>query len=354
MVTMVTLVYSGCGLDLQAIKMAQALRWGICSAGKISHDFVVGLKTLPAANHIVKAVAARSLESAQAFARKHAIESSYGSYEELARDKEVDVVYIGTIHPAHLACAKLMIEAGKPVLCEKPLTMNARDTSSLVQLAREKKIFLMEAVWTRFFPVMVELRRIIASQEIGEVRYVNITFSFRPDKSIPRLEEPELGGGAVLDVGVYVINVASMIFGGEKPIEVHARGELTPKGVDQLVAMTLVYSGGRVAQLTCGTAYNLPCQAVICGRKGEVTIPKPFWCPTELVTPTGTKVFPLPTPYQPTNFAKSEGMCYQAEAVRHCLAQGMTECDVMSLDNTQLVADIMDEVMKQVGVVYCK
>ena len=335
-------------------KMAQALRWGICSAGKISHDFVIGLKTLPATDHHVKAVAARSLESAQEFAKRHAIETSYGCYEELARDKDVDVVYIGAIHPAHLACAKLMIEAGKPVLCEKPLTMNAHDTSALIALARERGVFLMEAVWTRFFPVMNELRTVIKNKEIGEVRYVNITFSFRPEKDVPRLQEPELGAGSVLDVGVYAINVASMVFGGEKPIEIHARGETTPKGIDQLVAMTLVYSGGRIAQLTCGTAYQLPCEAIICGTKGDCTIPKRFWCPTKLVLPTGSREYPLPTPYQPTNFANSEGMCYEAEEVRQCLRQHKMESSVMSLSDSQLVADIMDEVMKQVGVVYYK
>ena len=126
-----------------------AIRWGICSAGKVSHDFLVGLKTLPETSHQVLAVAARSLDSAQSFASKHSIPRAYGSYEELAKDQELDVIYIGTINPSHISCVKLMIEAGKSVLCEKPFTMNAAETKELIGLAREKNVFLMEAMWTR-------------------------------------------------------------------------------------------------------------------------------------------------------------------------------------------------------------
>ena len=124
-----------------------ALRLGIYSGGMISHDFVIGFKTLPETSHKVVAVAARSLDSAQSFAATHSIPRSYGSYDELAADPEVDVVYIGTIHPTHLSSAKKMLEAGKPVLCEKPLTMNAEETRAMIALAKEKILFLMEAVW---------------------------------------------------------------------------------------------------------------------------------------------------------------------------------------------------------------
>ena len=126
-----------------------AIRWGICSAGKVSHDFLVGLKTLPEISHQVLAVAARSLDSAQSFASKHSIPRAYGSYEELAKDQELDVIYIGIINPSHFSCARMMIEAGKSVLCEKPFTMNAAEAKELIGLAREKNVFLMEAMWTR-------------------------------------------------------------------------------------------------------------------------------------------------------------------------------------------------------------
>ena len=332
-----------------------ALRWGICSAGKISHDFVVGIKTLPSTSHTIVAVAARSLDSAQSFAATHSIARAYGSYDELANDPEIDVVYIGTIHPTHLSCAQKMIERGKPVVCEKPLTMNAADTQAMIQLAKEKDVFLMEGVWMRFFPAMVDLRRLIADGAIGNVRYVNVAFGFRRKSDANRLTLPELGGGATLDIGVYAINFASMVFGGEKPQKIHAEGILGDTGTDDLVAVTLTYSGGRIAQLSFGTIVNLPCEAIVSGTKGQLKVPKRFWCPTKLETPDGSvKEYPLPEPYLSTNFANSEGFCYEIEEVRRCLQEGKKESTIQPLKETQLVAEIMDEVMKQVGVVYFK
>uniref|UniRef100_A0A1X7UZZ8 Trans-1,2-dihydrobenzene-1,2-diol dehydrogenase n=1 Tax=Amphimedon queenslandica TaxID=400682 RepID=A0A1X7UZZ8_AMPQE len=321
-----------------------ALRWGICSAGKVSHDFLVGLKALPETSHSILAVAARSLESAQAFATKHSIPQAYGSYEELAKDPQLDVIYIGTITPSHLSCAKMMVEAGKAVLCEKPLTMNSEETKQLIAFAREKNVFLMEAIWMRFFPAMFELRRLIASGSIGDINYVNVSFGFHP----------KLGGGATLDIGVYAINFTSMVFGGEKPEKIHAEGTLSDEGTDNLAAVTITYPGGRIAQLSISIKADLPCEAFVYGTKGQLKVPKWFWCPTKLETPEGTKEFPLPKPYQPTNFANSEGMCYEAEEVRRCLQEGKKESDIMTLNETQLVADIMDDIMKQLGVIYFK
>ena len=332
-----------------------ALRWGICSAAKISHDFIVALKTLPDTSHQVVAVGARSLESAQKLATTHSIPRSYGSYDELANDPEIDVVYIGTIHPTHLSSARKMLEAGKPVLCEKPLTMNADDTRTLIKLAREKNLFFMEGVWMRYFPAIVELRRLIREDAIGKVNYVNVTFGFRIKSGIKnRLTEPELGAGAVLDIGIYCINFVSMVFGGEKPEKIHAEGILSSNETDNLVAITLTYPGCRIAQITCSIISDLPSDAFVSGTKGEIKVPKRFWCPTKLETPDGIKEFPLPKPYLPTNFSNSEGLCYEAEEVRRCLQEGKKESAVMPLEETQLVAEIMDEVMKQVGVMHFK
>jgi dihydrodiol dehydrogenase / D-xylose 1-dehydrogenase (NADP) len=329
-----------------------ALRWGICSAGKISHDFVIGLKVLPESSHTVVAVAARSLDSAQSFATTHCIPRAYGTYQELANDPQVDVVYIGTIHPTHAACTKLMMDAGKPVVCEKPLTMNAKDTKELIQLAKDKNLFFLEGVWMRFFPVMVELRRLLSEDAIGTVRYVNVTFGFRMVSEVKRLTQPDLGGGATLDIGVYVVNFATMIFNGEKPIKIHAEGVLSEEGVDLIGAVTLTYTGGRIAQLTFSIVTDLPCEALVSGTKGDITVPKRFWCPTMLKTSEGTKEYPLPEPYMPTVFANSQGFCYEAEEVRQCLQEGKKESSIQSLNDTVVVAEIMDEIMKQIGVVY--
>ena len=332
-----------------------ALRWGICSAGKVCSKFVVSLKTLPESDHRVVAVGARSLEDAKKFAATHNIPRAYGSYEEVAADSEVDVVYVGGIHPTHLAVSTMALCKGKPVLCEKPLTMNVRDTETLLATAQEKGLFIMEAVWTRYFPAMVELRRLITEGSIGDVKYVNVAFSFRRQPLITaRLVEPKLGGGGILDLGVYVLNFASMVFGGEQPESIHACGQLTEEGTDELAVITLVYKGGRIAQLTCGTAYNIPCQAVVCGTKGEVKIPAPFWCPTKLETPDGPKEYPLPEPAHPHNYVRNTGMRYEAEEVRRCLKEGKKESPIMPHHETLLVAKLMEEVMKQVGVIYFK
>ena len=328
-----------------------ALRWGICGAGRISHDFVVSLKTLPASDHQVVTVGARSLERAQQFAATHGIPRAYGSYEEVAADPEVDVVYVGTIHPTHLATSTMALGKGKPVLCEKPLTMNVRDTETLLKMAQEKNVFLMEAVWMRYFPAIVELRRLISEGAIGEVRYVNATFSFRRPSTLVRMVDPKLGGGGLLISGVYVLGFASIVFGGE-PESIHACGQLTEEGTDELAAMTLVYKGGRIAQLTCGTAYKIPSEAVVCGTKGEIKIPKPFWCPTVLETPNGRKEYPLPEPALPLNYVNSTGLRYEAEEVRKCLKEGRKESELMPHRETLLVAKMMEEVMKQIGVVY--
>ena len=333
-----------------------ALRWGICSAGKISNDFVVSLRTLPESDHKVVAVGARSLEAAKTFAATHSIPRAYGSYEEVAADPEVDVVYVGSINTAHLSVCMTVLEKGKPILCESPLTMNVRDTETLLKAAQDKGIFLMEALLTRYFPVMFELRKIIAEGQIGEVKYVNAAISFRrPQKTGGRHVDPKLGGGGLLSLGVYVMNFTSMVFGGEAPESIHAWGQLTEEGTDELAAITLVYKGGRIAQLTCGTAYNqITCEAVVCGTKGDVKIPVPFWCPTKIETAEGTKEFPLPEPALPLNFFNSTGMRYEAEEVRRCLREGKKESDIMPHKETLLVAKMTEEIMKQIGVVYYK
>ena len=344
------------GAGLAAIIMA--LRWGICGAGLISNDFVVSLRALPASEHKVVAVGARSVERANEFAATHDIPRAYGSYEEVAADEEVDVVYVGTIHPTHLAVCTMVLGKGKPVLCEKPLTMNVCDTETLLKTAQEKGLFFMEGNWMRFFPVMVELRRLLAEDAIGEIRHVNVTFSFRRAAEVgkrtgrQRLTDPELGGGSVLDVGVYALSFTNMVMREERPESIHAWGQLTEEGTDELAAITMIYKGGRIAQLTCGTAYDLPCEAVVCGTKGDIKIPKPFWCPTRLETPTGVKEYPLPEPSLPVNFPNGQGMFYEAEEVRRCLKEGKRESEVVTSANSLLVAEMAEEIMKQIGVIY--
>ncbi|XP_039867120.1 trans-1,2-dihydrobenzene-1,2-diol dehydrogenase [Simochromis diagramma] len=329
-----------------------ATRWGICSAGKISHDFTVALKTLPPEDHQVVAVAARKLEDAQEFAKKHSISKAYGSYEELARDRDIDVVYIGVIHPYHLNTCLLFTNAKKNVLCEKPLAMNTKEVQQILASAKKNGVFLMEAVWTRFFPVSVEIRRLLAQGELGEVKMVRSEFGV-PLMHVPRAMQKELGGGALLDIGIYCLQFISMVYNGEKPESIQASGVVhVETGVDETVVAILKYSKNRMAVITCSSGVKLPNDAIIMGTKGTVRVPAPMWCPTSLVVNEKETEYPVPEPYLPLNFINSTGMRYEAEEVRQCLLKGLKESTVMSHADSLLLAELEDEIRRQVGVVY--
>ncbi|XP_072348592.1 trans-1,2-dihydrobenzene-1,2-diol dehydrogenase-like isoform X2 [Scyliorhinus torazame] len=328
-----------------------ATSWGICGAGRISHDFVVALKTLPPESHQVVAVASRDSSRARSFAKKHEIPKSYGSYEELATDPSVDIVYVGIINPEHLRVALLMLRAGKNVLCEKPMAMNLRQVQQLVCAARHSDRFLMEGLWTRFFPVSNAIRELLSHNDVGEVKMVKAEFGTFMLET-PRLVDKELGGGVLLDIGCYCLQFVCMAFSGEKPESVQATGFLTEKGVDEAVTIVLKYSRKRMALVTVTMAVQLANQATISGTKGTITIPGLMWCPTSLVVNGKAQEFPLPAPPQPLNFINSTGLCYEAERVRQCLQKGLKECPDLPLAESELIMSILDEARRQVGVVY--
>ncbi|XP_006274914.1 trans-1,2-dihydrobenzene-1,2-diol dehydrogenase [Alligator mississippiensis] len=326
-------------------------RWGICSAGKISHDFIIALKTLSAQEHTVVAIASRELAHAQEYARKNGIPRAYGSYKELARDPDIDVVYVGVINPQHLPVGRLFLRAGKPVLLEKPLGMNAAEVRELVQEARASNVFLMEAFWTRFFPVSGRIRTLLAQGALGQVKMVRAAVAIHMS-NVPRLVEKDLGGGALLDLGCYCVQFACMVFGGEKPQSILASGFLHETGVDETTSIILNYSRKRQAVLTCSFMVNLPNQAAIAGTQGIIEIPDYMSKPTDMLFNGERWECPLPPPSQPLNFERDTGLRYEAQHVRECLLQGLKESPVMSLADSELVASILDEVRKQLGVKY--
>ena len=340
--------------------MDSKLRWGIIGAGLISHDFVLALRTLSSDKHSVVAVCETFSEAdADSFAKRHGVPKVYTALEDFLADDQVNVVYIGTIHITHHQVAMKVLSAKKPTLCEKPMSTNVEFTKEMISKAREKGVFFMEATWMRFFPAVAELRRMIANDDLGDIKFVRANFSFRrpPFRSKGRLTDPQLGGGAVLDVGVYTISLATMIFQGERPEKIYAQGTLLPTGVDDLAVITLTYAGGRIAQLSCSISYDVSCDAVICGMKNELRLPHPFWCSTQLETPKGvydkpivSKEYPLPEPSMPGNYPNCTGMRYEAEEVYDCLMKGQLESSVMPLDQTIVVAEIAQEVLKQIGV----
>ncbi|XP_018600746.2 trans-1,2-dihydrobenzene-1,2-diol dehydrogenase-like [Scleropages formosus] len=328
-----------------------ATKWGICTAGKISNDFAVALKSLPPEEHEVVAVAARKLEDAQEFAKKFNIPQAYGSYEELARDPQIDVVYVGSIHPYHLPLGEMFLNSRKNVLCEKPLAINAREVQCLTAAAKKNDVFLMEAVWTRFFPVSWEVSRLLTQGEVGEVKIVESRFGFNL-KHIPRSVEKELCGGALLDLGIYCLQFVLMVYQAERPESLQATGVCLDTGVDETMMITLKFSRNRLAVITCSIAMELPNDALIFGTKGTIKIPSHMWCPTSLVVNGKEAHYPLPEPCLPLNFAHGTGMRYEAEEVRQCLLKGLRESSRMPLADSFLLAELMDEARRQVGVVY--
>ncbi|KAM4650886.1 trans-1,2-dihydrobenzene-1,2-diol dehydrogenase-like [Discoglossus pictus] len=326
-----------------------ATKWGICAAGKICHDFLVALETLPSEDHQAVAVAARDLKRAKDFAQSHNIPKVYGSYEELAKDSNIDIIYVGVLHTVHRDVVMMFLKNKKNVLCEKPMAMNAKEVGELTSAARKYNVFYMEAMWSRFFPVYQEIRSLLSQKAIGDVKVVRAEFGSN-QHHVPRAVQKELGGGALLDIGCYCIQFALMVFNGERPESVTAKGFLYDTGVDETVTITLQYPGKRQAILTCTIMVAMPNQAAICGSLGMIQIPSCMWCPTSVIVNGKETKFPLPPTTKPMNFTNSTGLSYEAEHVRQCLLKGLKESPLMSLADSELLANIMEEVRKQLGV----
>ncbi|XP_014911138.1 uncharacterized protein LOC106961727 isoform X10 [Poecilia latipinna] len=339
------------GVYSQDYQRNMATRWGICSVGKISHDFTVALKTLPAEDHQVVAVAARKLEDAQEFSRKHNISKAYGSYEELARDPDVDVVYVGVVHPCHLNACKLFINAKKNVLCEKPLAMNAKEVEEILDSAKKNDVFLMEVAWTRFFPASVEIRKLLAEEYIGEVKMVRADFGV-PLFHVPRSDQKDLGGGALLGLGISCLQFISMVYNREKPESIQASGICLETGVDETVAVILRYSKNRMATFTCSAGVELHSEAIIIGTEGKIQVLSPMWCPTSIIVDRKETEYPIPERCLSLNFTYSTGKRYEVEEVRQCLLKGLKESPVTPHAYTLLLAEMGDEIRRQVDVVY--
>ncbi|XP_042773916.1 trans-1,2-dihydrobenzene-1,2-diol dehydrogenase [Panthera leo] len=329
-----------------------ALRWGIVSVGLISSDFTTALRTLPRSEHQVVAVAARDLSRAKEFARKHDIPKAYGSYEELAKDPNVEVAYIGTQHPQHKAAVLLCLAAGKAVLCEKPMGVNAAEVREMVAEARSRGLFLMEAIWTRFFPATEALRSTLSQGTLGELRVARAEFG-KDLTHITRAVDWAQAGGGLLDIGIYCIQFISMVFGGQKPEKIVAMGRRHETGVDDTVTVLLQYPGGVHGSFTCSITAELSNGNSVSGTKGMAQILSPCWCPTELVVKGERKEFALPpAPGKEFNFTHGMGMTYEAKHVRECLRKGLKESPVIPLAESELLADILEEARKAIGVTF--
>ena len=320
-------------------------RWAILGCGSIAERFAAAVNELSDA--ALTAVGSRSAAKAAAFGARFGAAHSYGSYEAAASDPAVDAVYVATPHPMHAELCLLGLNAGKAVLCEKPFTVSAAELEEVIATARRRKLFLMEAMWTRFFPLMAEVRRMAAGGEIGEVRMIQADFGYRAgDDPENRALSPALGGGGLLDVGIYPLSLASMLFGA--PTRAVGLAHLGETGVDEQAGLVLSYTGGRLAVLSCGVRTDTPQEGYLLGTEGRIHIHAPWWKPSRLTIfrhwgdASETREIPF----------EGNGYRYQAAEVAECVRRGETESKIMPLAESLTLMQTMDDLRAQWGLRY--
>ncbi|WP_026119133.1 Gfo/Idh/MocA family protein [Nocardiopsis ganjiahuensis] len=319
-------------------------RWGVVGTGAIAHSFLEGLRAAPSAR--VTAVGSRTRSRAEEFGRAWDVPNRYGSYEELAADPEVDVVYVATPHPWHHPNTLLMLNAGKHVLVEKPMAMNALQVSEMMAAARANDRFLMEAMWTRYLPAPRLARELVADGAIGELCSVSAEFGinvpYNPDH---RLFNADLGGGALLDLGVYPLALASQYL-GELTV-VGATRQLSPdRMVDTQTTVLVRGENGVSATLGCASRTALPNRAVLAGTAGWIELPA-FWTASELVLHRQGR--------EPERFHRpfrANGYEYEIEEVTRCLAAGERQSPDMPWAESARLAVVMDQIRDAGGLVY--
>ena len=317
--------------------------WGILGPGGIARAFARDLQSL--AGHSVAAVGSRTLSNAEEFVSTFG-GKAYGSYEELVADESVDAIYVATPHPAHKENVVLALNAGKPVLCEKPFAVNAQEAQEMVAAAAANKVALMEAMWSRFLPHYAQVREIIASGILGKVLTVHADHGQRlADQNIPRLVDPLLAGGALLDLGIYPVSFAHMILGN--PTKITASGVLTDRGVDGQTSMIFDYASGAQAVLNTTMLEQTPCRAVVAGVNGRLEIDRVFYSPTSMrVTLFDGTVKQYPNTYV------GHGIREQAEEFKQLVLSGKQQNELLNWKDTVDIMKTLDTVRSQIGLRY--
>lgn len=331
--------------------MTRKVKWGIIAPGNIAEQFATGINSTT--NGEIYAVCSRNIDNALSFMAKYGGEKAYNNEEELAADQQVDIIYIANPHPFHKDSALTCLRSGKAVLCEKPLTVNAADSKLLIDTAREQNVFLMEAMWTRFLPVIAKTRELIADNTIGEIRMLNANFGFTtafdPES---RLLNPALAGGALLDVGIYPLALTSMILG--KPAKMQSVACLGRTGVDEQFSLNMQFPGGAIASISAAVQTQLSQDAWIYGTTGAIHLHAPWWHGTtlslyrqspELENSLGEEEI-ISLKY------KSNGYNCEAEAVAELILNGAKESDIMPLAESLQLAEIMDAARAEWGLRY--
>lgn len=323
------------------------IKWGILACGKIAKKFAADLQLVDDA--ILVAVASRNIDNARAFAEEYPAKHVFGSYEELVACKDVDVIYVASPHSHHHEHTMLCLNAGKPVLCEKAFAINQRQAMEMVALARSKNIFLMEALWTRFLPHYLKVRDMLAEGMIGDTKGVLANFGFKPTEPIsPRIYDPSLGGGTILDIGIYPIFLAQSLLG--VPDKILATMEPAPTGIDQQCSIIFQYNSGAIATLFSTFESNLETDADIFGTHGRIRLTNRFYEPSATI-----QYYPGTIESRSLiSLEREPGWGYQYE-IRHvndCLTKRLTESPVHSLDDTLALMQTLDRVREVAGIRY--
>ncbi|TFC05535.1 Gfo/Idh/MocA family oxidoreductase [Cryobacterium adonitolivorans] len=325
--------------------MTDALRWGILATGGIAHQFAGDLVKN---GFTVQAVGSRSQASADAFAAEFGIPTAHPSYEALVADPEVDIIYVSTPHPFHAANATLALEAGKHVLIEKPITLNAAEARALVALAASKNLLVLEAMWTRFLPHMARIREILASGTLGDVHSLIADHTQDlPDDPTHRINSLALGGGALLDLGIYPVSFASALFG--PPETILASATFKDTGVDAQIATIFRYPGGQIASLISASDTKGPNTASILGTEGRIDIGEVWYSPTSFRVYNGANE--VVEAYETAAFV-GRGMHYQATEAERLVAAGLITSELLTTTESVQIMETLDAIRAQIGLVY--
>ena len=317
--------------------------WGILGPGGIAQAFAKDLTFIE--GHTIGAVGSRSIANAEKFANTFG-GTAYGSYEELVADSSIDAIYVATPHPAHHDNVILALNAGKPVLCEKPFAVNAKQAQAMVDAAAKNKVALMEAMWARFLPHYAKVREIVASGVLGPILSIHADHGQRlADQGIARLVDPQLAGGALLDLGIYPISFAHMILGN--PTSITSKAVMTDRGVDAQTSMIFSYDNGAQAVLTTTMIEQTPCRAVVAGLHGWLEIDRTFYNPASMrVILNDGSVTEYPSTYT------GHGLREQAESFKQIVQSGAVESKVLTWKDTVDIMKSMDTVRSQIGLKY--
>ncbi len=320
------------------------LRWGILATGGIAHAFARDLRT---AGLDLVAVGSRGKARADAFAAEFEIPRAHASYEALVADPDVDIVYVSTPHPMHAGNAVLALEAGKHVLVEKPFALNAAEAAQVRDLAAARGLLAMEAMWTRYLPHMVRIRELLAGRVLGEVRDLFADHTQRlPADPAHRLNALELGGGALLDLGIYPISFAWDVLG--PPVELSARARFAETGADTDVATILTHAAGAVSSLISGSRAAGPNTAHIVGTEARIDIDRVWYTPTSfrVVGADGSVL------EEYASRVEGRGMQFQAMAAERLVAEGRLGGDILPIDETVAIMGTLDEIRRLIGLRY--